>query len=346
MNQKIEPTFDELFIPANRLAPFSSVPTPLRPKEVGKDEIRIKFSLKHKYNAFLLKNISDHKSTLNVARNIYFHGSGKWLVGLVDGIIAVCTHTNCTSFDEYVLENSNSVAITCKPDHLWPEALAHVFLYSTAFELNRSHNWIQVHSTAITMTIADIITVLTNSHKNVPVLKMSVDTTTADIVILTHVHKYYPIDVNELQSNGNHVVALPFFKDGICTLSDPRAGQAPPKLQTALGLREYWWETHGYLLSDHTASVTASVNLSGKPFLYPSVCVWKHNWSFLPSHTQEYIPRMHQRMDSELASILACWEQSYPGEISLAVNQAPFVNAANSAVNHKFTKRKRQAEPN
>ena len=310
------PRFEDLFAPASSLKLEeiqAAVPTPLRTDHT---QVRLSCSLLRETSCFLLRNLSK-KSLLNFARNLYFDGNARWLVGLVDSLVAVVTpnHQHDSSILEWIHKNSKNVILSAKPDHLWPEAMANVYLYSLAFELNRSHGWIQIsdpESACITLSVSDIVCIpptTTETHRNVPVLKLSLESLTGDILINMHVFKYYPLQLGDIQATDTshfNVVVMPSLTHGLCTLKPSNSGPPSP-ISTVVGLREYWWNQHGYLLSDDSAMSTITVSICDKELTYPSACVWRHKWSFLPYHTQEYTPHMRERLQKELQSIVLSW---------------------------------------
>jgi hypothetical protein len=255
-------------------------------------------------------------------------------VGIVDGLIAVIVF-DVSSFSEWLGSKKDEINVTAQPDHLWAEAMDCVVQYSIAFELNRSHNWIQISgdecTSVITMTVGDVLTADPRSqpqHRNVAVLKIHRNPTITggSIIFETLVHKYYPINLNDIVPNSDHhVVTMPSLIDGMGTLT-PRRTRAPPQLETALGLREYWWNHHGYLLPDIAARNTLTVTISQKELTYPSVCVWKHLWSILPNHTREFLPHMHARLCKELAAIVSTWNQSSICDILLQADKFSLMN--------------------
>ena len=265
---------------------------------------------------FLEIRNANQLSPLQIARRVYFGGQGRWLVGTVDGIITVVVKKSLVqNFHDWLPTYSEAaIQVSSYLECLWDDALCQVLQCSLVFELNRSFGWINIGNDISTLSVQDIVTTPSLcGHKNVAVITIT-PFQNSSVKVHMQVKRFFPVDVGEMLSNPHlsyNVTVLPHLVDAICTAG--YSGREPPThLRSSSGLAQYWEKHHGYHIPSECVTKTLNVVLpsSGMELVYPTVCVWRHKWSYLPHHTREFVPAIRERLNKELGFIKQIWSEN------------------------------------
>ena len=256
-------------------------------------------------------------STVQVLRLLYFAGAGAWLVGESDCLVMVVYCTDAARRSVAMWLETEAVHRYHIHACLSPESMltldnmsiACVLRCSLMFELNRSHGWISIGSDGSSMSISDILTTpvqpCDKPHRNIPVMTVQPSCNVDESVgidVTLRVHKYHPLSLSDLTHIRHpiNVTVLPGLSQGEASVGTYSTGQ----------LRDYWFTHHGYMLGNDPTTVNVTFSGSEGDFSYPLACVWKHCWSYLPTHTNEYRAPMHERFHRELAAVVTTWRSA------------------------------------
>ena len=103
---------------------------------------------------------------------------------------------------------------------------------------------------------------------------------------------------------GSKVFVLPNMTEATCI--GPISFVTP---QSVAFLKDYWKSHHGYDIPDACLVDQVKVKFagSGRHLTYPTVCLWKYEWSHIPGYTKTHCKQMELRIGSEMASIQEMW---------------------------------------
>jgi hypothetical protein len=308
------------------------------PRPLQSDSLTFTIQLP-RYRAYFVKPDDTASPMVQTARQLYFKGEGRWLVGIVDGVITVLASDAHSHFPD--------VSVSSHIDALWDEGVCDVLQYSLVFELNRSYNWICIGPDISTLTVSEVITTPNQrGHKNVAVVTVT-PLQASTLQVNMQVNRYFPIDLDEMRHNPHqsyNVTVLPHLVDALCTTSRSER-EPPPNLRSPQGLAAYWLARHGLGIPEACLRETVNVVFptSGVELVYPAVCVWRHKWSFLPLHSREYLPAMRERLNRELWLIRNLWIQNLSRSIHTSVTIGPIQDVVEVvAPTCKDTKRRRR----
>lgn len=274
------------------------------------------------YQVSFLNIIQTNLSVAQVLRLVYFGGEGRWLVGAHEGIIVCLCGTqelytelqvwlSGGGLSQYGIAAKLSPSTTVELDEA---TLSTVLRSSFAFELNRSFGWIPISSEGKVLSVRDIITTPLRSyekpHRNVPVLTVESHESQIGFVVRLEVFKYYPLSAQNHGNGmeGSPVVVLPSLSSA--QLWRYAQSHIQPKL-TNDEMIQYWYLHYGFKLPIDTAKsrVPVTFGYGDKQFAFPSVCVWRHPWSMMPTYTRQYYPVMRSRLCLELNEVVGRWNR-------------------------------------
>jgi hypothetical protein len=332
---RLSAMFDELFKPAAlpqverpsqiRVAMKSNhlarVPTPMHSGLKSQTKIDIQ-CICDEYRACFVQINHSNMTNVQTMRLIYNAGNGAWLVGFVDELIIILFQTNHVP-EMLIRWAMNSapylgINITLSPTYEEPlssAAVSSVIAWSFIFELNRAHGWIQIGKEGNVMSISDIISKPLvrgeKQHRNVPVMIFEPLHDCLGFSVEVKVFKYYPLNVDEVLSPGHSsleypVFTLPNLSEAVCITS--HLSEKKPSMST-VDIVKHWETYHGYRLTPAVASATLKVRIhsNGSELIYPTVCLWRHCWTYIPAYTNEYTGVMLRRLEAEFSLVISSW---------------------------------------
>ncbi len=333
-----------------------SAPTPLK---LERNQIEVDLTFEGVNVTLALATISSCSkrffSPAQIARLVYFHGEGKWLIGteITGHPLEICflygqanttenlSHAIKEIQQEYGIRLQITHSASLVGSSIPPEWISNILSCSFEYELVRSCGWVQVGKESNILTIVEAVSVPKSGQeketRNVQMISVGGDLNRPHLLrINSSINKYYPLDYSQVPKNPMdsfvNVVVLPTFTEAVC-MGHATVRDLPAEMQNPESFKKYWWTHHAFKLTDESLQQLVKVRISESiSLVYPLTCVWKLRPCVVPSYTKLYESSMNTRIMSDTEWVRGVWQYMCGLRLSSGAFHKPDLQRADECV--------------